>query len=64
VRQEPGDRARRAHVAAWAESRGLPWVHTDSDYIESFRLDGPVPEPLRPLARDGLVRLCFKPPQV
>jgi hypothetical protein len=23
-----------------------------------------VPAPLQPLTRDGLVRLCFKPPQV
>jgi hypothetical protein len=64
ARPEPVDRARRARVAAWAESRGLPWVPTDSDYVKSFRLDEPVPEPLRPLARDGLVRPCFRPPHV
>ena len=62
-RLEPVDRARRAYVAAWLESRGLPSVASGSYYVKSFRLEGPVPDPIRPLVRDGLVRLCFKPPQ-
>lgn len=57
------DRARRAYVAAWLESRGLPSISSGSYYVKSFRIEGPMPDPLRPLARDGLVRLCFKPPQ-
>src|SRR5690606_6867799 len=59
----PVDLARRAHVAAWLEARGLPSTPSGSYYVKAFRLDGPVPDPLRPLARDGTIRLCFKPPQ-
>lgn len=57
------DEARRRWVAAWLEARGLPAVASGSYYVRSFRVDGPVPDRLAPLARDGLVRLCFKPPQ-
>ena len=35
-----------------------------SYYVKAFRLEGEFPDRLRPLARDGIVRLCFKPPQV
>lgn len=58
------DAARRRWVLGWLAESGLPAVETGSYYVKSFRVDGPVPERLRPLARDGLVRLCFKPPQV
>ena len=57
------DAARRAWVHDWLESRGLPAVTTGSHYVKAFHVDGPIPERLSPLARDGLVRLCFKPPQ-
>ena len=58
------DAARRRWVLGWLAENGLPAVETGSYYVKSFRVDGPVPDWLRPLARDGLVRLCFKPPQV
>jgi hypothetical protein len=57
------DRERRAWVAAWLRERGLPAIASGSYYVKSFRLASDVPESLRPLVRDGLVRLCFKPPQ-
>lgn len=58
------DDARRAWVARWLETRGLPSVATGSYYVKSFTLAEAVPPTLAPLTRDGLVRLCFKPPQV
>ncbi len=58
------DDARRTWVARWLEDHGLPSISTGSYYVKSFALCGDVPVPLRPLTRDGLVRLCFKPPQV
>jgi hypothetical protein len=65
---EPGrlgavDQARRDSVRAWLEERGLPVVATGSYYVKSFRLDGPVPERLRMLARGDVIRLCLKPLQ-
>jgi hypothetical protein len=57
------DAGRRTWVSAWLRQRGLPVMESGSYYVKSFRLAGEVPERLRPLARDGLVRLCFKPPQ-
>jgi hypothetical protein len=61
---EAVDEARRRWVAHWLESHGLPSVSTGSYYVKSFTLPGAVPGPLQPLTRDGIVRLCFKPPQV
>jgi hypothetical protein len=58
------DAARRRWVLAWLRENGLPVVESGSYYVKAFRVDGEVPERLRPLARDGVVRLCFKPPQV
>ncbi len=58
------DEARRRWVMGYLGEHGLPAVESGSYYVKSFRVDGPVPERLQPLARDGLVRLCFKPPQV
>jgi hypothetical protein len=57
------DEARRRWVTDWLRARGLPAVTTGSYYVKSFRPEAAVPEALRPLARDGLVRLCFKPPE-
>ncbi len=57
------DAARREWVNEWLRGKGLPAVASGSYYVKSFRLEGPAPEPIRPLLRDGLVRLCFKPPQ-
>lgn len=57
------DDARRTWVAEWLETRGLPSVRSGSYYVKSFTIRDELPERLQPLARDGLVRLCFKPPQ-
>jgi hypothetical protein len=57
------DRERRAWVSSWLRERGLPAVATGSYYVRSFRPVGGAPGRLAPLARDGVVRLCFKPPQ-
>jgi hypothetical protein len=57
------DAGRRTWVSAWLRERGLPVVESGSYYVRAFRPAEGVPERLRPLARDGLVRLCFKPPQ-
>jgi hypothetical protein len=58
------DAERRAWVRDWLTAKGLPAVESGSYYVKAFRAEGELPEVLRPLARDGLVRLCFKPPQV
>jgi hypothetical protein len=63
VQLEAADRARREGVRAWLGERGLPVVATGSYYVKSFRLDGPVPERLRPLVRGDVIRLCLKPRQ-
>jgi hypothetical protein len=60
---ERTDDVRREWVARWLDTHGLPGVATGSYYVKSFSVDGPVPEKLQPLTRDGFVRLCFKPPQ-
>jgi len=56
------DEERRRWVEAWLAARDLPVVRSGSYYVKSFRIDGEVPERLAPLHRDGLVRLCLKPP--
>jgi hypothetical protein len=61
-RLEAADAGRRRWVADWLRRRGLPAVESGSYYVKSFRLDGPVPEGLRRLARAEVVRLCFRPP--
>lgn len=58
------DAERRAWVHAWLNAKGLPTIESGSYYVKAFRPEGELPESLRPLARDGFVRLCFKPPQV
>jgi hypothetical protein len=63
ARREAVDAQRRAWVQAWLHEQGLPVVETGSYYVKSFRLEESAPEALQPLTRDGLVRLCFKPPQ-
>jgi hypothetical protein len=57
------DEERRAWVQAWLREHGLPVVEGGSYYVKAFRVEGAVPERLCPLERDGIVRLCFKPPQ-
>lgn len=57
------DEARRAWVLDWLRQRGLPAVASGSYYVRSFRAEGELPPRLRPLVRDDVVRLCFKPPQ-
>lgn len=58
------DRVRSQWVRTWLEERGLPVVPTGSYYVKAFEPDGTLPEYLQPLSRDGIVRLCFKPPQI
>ena len=58
------DAARREWVRDWLTAKGQPPVDNGSYYVKAFRAEGELPDVLRPLARDGLVRLCFKPPQV
>lgn len=58
------DEARRAWVRAWLEARGLPALESGTYYVRAFRPEGEVPERLRPVFRDGLLRLCPKPPIV
>lgn len=57
------DAARREAVSHWLSARGLPTVASGSYYVKSFTLSETPPRKLQPLARDGLVRLCFKPSQ-
>ncbi len=59
---EAVDALRRTWVHGWLERRGLPAITTGSYYVKSFRPIGELPATLAPLARGGLVRLCFKPP--
>jgi hypothetical protein len=63
-RIEAVDCERRAWVSAWLRERGLPVMESGSYYVKSFRIQEEVPVLLQPLAREGVVRLCFKPPQV
>lgn len=64
-RMQAVDAARRDWCHAWLAERGLPVVETGSYYVKTFRVQGAVPERLRPLMReDGLMRLCLKPPQI
>lgn len=56
------DERRRVWVHSWLDRRGLPSVTSGSYYVKSFRPIGQLPAVLAPLERDGLVRLCFKPP--
>ena len=58
------DTERRRWVHAFLRENDLPVVETGSYYVRSFQVEGEVPERLRPLSRDNVVRLCFKPPQV
>lgn len=55
------DDLRRAAVAGFLASHGLPDHGSGSYYVKAFRVSEPVPSRLSPLVRDGLVRLCLKP---
>lgn len=59
---EAVDTRRRQWVNQWLTGRGLPVVPSGSCYVKSFQIEGRVPAALAPLARDGLLRLCLKPP--
>jgi hypothetical protein len=54
------DTERHREVHTWLTERGLPVVESGTYNVKSFRTDQ-VPEYLAPLARDSMVRLCFKP---
>src|SRR5262249_8019333 len=58
------DEARRRYVREWLRGRSLPALSSGSYYVRSFRVEGSLPPWFSPLTRDGVVRLCFKPPQV
>jgi hypothetical protein len=62
ARRQEADGQRRRWVRDWLAAHGLPVVESGSYYVKAFRLDGAVPDELRPLTRDAIVRLCFKPP--
>lgn len=57
------DRTRADWVAQWLDQHDLPSEPSGSYYVKSFAVDGVLPSYLQPLHRDGIVRLCFKPPQ-
>jgi hypothetical protein len=59
---EEVDERRRSWAEEWLKGRGLPAVSNGSYYVKAFRPMESVPEYLKPLQRDGLVRLCLKPP--
>lgn len=61
--QEVGrvDDRRRAAIAAFLRTYGLPSGLGGSYYVKAFRIPGDTPRDLAPLVRDGLVRLCLKP---
>lgn len=56
------DDARRGWVRSWLTDRGLPALDTGSYYVRAFRAEGRVADHLAPLCRDGVIRMCFKPP--
>lgn len=60
---EAVDRLRRRWVEDWLVARDLPLVETGSYYVKSFRVTGQLQAEYSALLRDGLLRLCFKPPQ-
>jgi hypothetical protein len=55
------DSQRRLWVSDWLRTHGLPVIRSGTYYVKSFAVDADIPW-LRPLTRDGIVRLCFKPP--
>jgi hypothetical protein len=56
------DETRRDWVINWLESNELPVVETGSYYVKSFAIQGTPSPLLEGLHRDGLIRLCLKPP--
>jgi hypothetical protein len=61
-RIENVDEQRRLWVEEWLTNRNLPVVASGSYYVKTFQPIGDVPAYLNPLQREGLVRMCFKPP--
>ena len=57
------DEDRRNWVARWLSEHNLPVVESGSYYVKSFQISEPViPNQLKPLLRENIIRLCFKPP--
>jgi hypothetical protein len=57
------DDKRRQWVLDDVAARGLPVVDSGSYYVKSFQVEGQPPSAYFSLVRDGLLRLCFNPPQ-
>jgi len=57
------DDKRRHWVLDELAARGLPVVDSGTYYVKSFQVEGQLPAEYSPLVRDGLLRLCFKPPK-
>lgn len=55
------DELRRTEVTSWLSDKNLPVVSSGTYYVKSFRVEEELPEYLKPLQRDNVVRLCFKP---
>lgn len=55
------DERRRDWVRSWLKDRELPEIASGSYYVKSFKPDGSVPDRLKPLMREGTLRLCLKP---
>lgn len=57
------DEKRRSWVLDRLVEFDLPVVDSGTYYVKSFHIQGSLPAEYSPLRRDGLLRLCFKPPQ-
>lgn len=55
------DDMRRNWVFNWLENNSFPVVESGTYYVKSFRVKGEIPEYLKILCRNDLLRLCFKP---
>ena len=53
--------SRRKAVASWLSERNLPVISSGTYYVKSFRVNEALPAYLKPLQRENVVRLCFKP---
>lgn len=62
TRLEAVNDRRHEWVRRSLRERNLAAVESGSYYVKSFRVSGEVPDAYRPLVRDGVCRLCFKPP--
>ena len=55
------DNLRRQEVTNWLSEHNLPVVSSGTYYVKSFRVNEELPDYLKPLQRENVVRLCFKP---